>query len=71
MRLYNAQGGKKMNNRATERYEAIERYERGKLTAKELRTILEVSKSQTYKILQRYRAEGVLGLFHKKKLLSR
>lgn len=48
-----------------EKDEAIRRYEAGRLTIKELCIILEVSKSQAYKILQRYKAEGILGLYHK------
>lgn len=56
-----------MKKEVATRYELIKAYEQGLITIKELSNNLEVSRQQSYKILKRYKAEGILGLSHKGK----
>ena len=45
--------------------ELLRLYERKEVGIEELSSLLGLSERQTYRLIKRYRQEGVLGLFHK------
>lgn len=49
------------------RYEYIEAYAQSKIDIKELYQTLKVSRQQAYRIIKRYKEEGILGIRHKGK----
>ncbi len=46
-------------------YEWLQIYESGKINAEELSREVQISRRQIYRIIKRYREEGVIGLYHK------
>lgn len=53
-----------MSKDVAERYELLKLSEAGNINIKELSEILNVSKQQTYKIIRRYKEEGIRSLYH-------
>lgn len=53
-----------MSKDVAERYEILKSYEAGNINIKELSQILNVSKQQAYKIVKRYKQEGIKSLYH-------
>jgi len=45
-------------------YENIKRYEKGKITIKEMSETLKMSARQVYRIIRKYKQEGIQGLYH-------
>ena len=53
-----------MSKNVAERYELLKLYETGNINIKELSQILNVSNQQGYKIVKRYKQEGIKSLYH-------
>ena len=45
-------------------YECIRQYEKGKITIKEMSERLNISERQVYRIIRKYKQEGIIGLYH-------